>query len=318
MSDEQAVAAPAEAIISNESSEVEGTESDNDSEGTSEIIQEASAKKVEPKKEEKPASNIRTFNIKVNGKNKEVKLDLSNDKDLERYINLAESSTEKFEEAAMTKKQVEKLITELKTNPLAILKHKDLGLDVKKLAAQILEEEMRENELSPEQKKVRDMEARLKDYEEEKKRVEEEKDLSNRELMKSKAVQQFDEEVSQALTNSSLPKSPYVVKRISDALLEVLTLEDDKGNALYPNATVKDILPFVQEQITNELKAMFEVAPDEVVEQLLGNKLTSMRKNRVAKAKAAPPKIQDTGKSAEPKKEESEERIPFNRLFSPF
>jgi hypothetical protein len=127
---------------------------------------------VEPKKEQpKPESNIKTFNIKVNGRNKEVKLDLNNDKDLEKYISLAESSTEKFEEASMTKKQVEKLITTLRDNPLAILKNKDLGIDIKNLAKQILEEEMEENKLSPEQKQIREMEKRLKEFEEERKKL---------------------------------------------------------------------------------------------------------------------------------------------------
>lgn len=320
MSTEAAQSVPAEAIASNEVSEVETPEQEIieevAEEAAPEEIKATPDKKSEAKQEVKP--NIKTFNIKVNGKNKEVKLDLNNDKDLERYINLAESSTEKFEEAAMTKKQVEKLIVELKNNPLSILKHKDLGLDVKKLAAQILEEEMKENELSPEQKKLRDMEQKLKEYEEEKKRIEEEKEMSARELMKSKAVQQFDEEVSQALSGSNLPKSPYVVKRISDALLEVYSLQDDKGNPLYPDASVKDVLPFVQEQITQELKAMFEVAPDEVIEQLLGGKLNTMRKNRVAKAKSVPPKIQDTGKKTEEKKEDDSEKIPFSKMFSPF
>lgn len=325
MSQEQAAPAEAQETINPESQEVESSEEileeeeGADLEASQEQEDEAKPeiKEVKGTKKEE-ASNIKTFKIKANGKTKEIKLDMSKDADIQKYLELAEGSREKFEEAASLRKQVESLVKELKSNPLAILRNKELGLDVKKLATQILEDELKEMEMTPEQKKLAEMERQLKEYEEEKKRISEEKKSAELEKARMQAMQQFDDEVTEALSSSKLPKSPYVVKRISDTLLEVYNMTDEEGNPMYPEATVKDILPYVEEQINNEIKALFEVAPDDVLESMLGKgRLDKMRKNRIAKAKQTAPKIQETGKPVETKKEE-DQKIPMSRFFSPF
>lgn len=324
MSQEQAAPAEAQEAINPESQEVESSEEILSEEGAdleaSQDQQEAKPeiKEVKGSKKEE-ASNIKTFKIKANGKTKEIKLDMSKDADIQKYLELAEGSREKFEEAAGLRKQVEALVKELKSNPLAILKNKELGLDVKKLATQILEEELKDLEMSPEQKKLAEMERQLKEFEEEKKRISEEKKTAELEKARMQAMQQFDDEVTEALSGTKLPKSPYVVKRISDALLEVYNMTDEGGNPLYPDASVKDVLPYVEEQINNEIKALFEVAPDEVLESMLGKgRLDKMRKNRIAKAKQVAPKIEETGIKSETKKDDDGQRIPMSKFFSPF
>lgn len=319
MSQEQAAQAEAQEAINPESQEVESSEEILDQDDANLEASENQEEKAQKDDKKQDASNVKTFKIKANGKVKEIKLDMSKESDIQKYLELAEGSREKFEEAASLRKQVEALVKELKSNPLAILRNKELGLDVKKLATQILEDELREMEMTPEQKKLAEMERQLKEFEEEKKRISEEKKNADLERARLQAMQQFDDEVTEALSSSKLPKSPYVVKRISDTLLEVYNLTDEDGNPMYPDATVKDILPYVEEQINNEIKQLFEVAPDDVLESMLGKpRLEKMRKNRIAKAKQVAPKIVETGASSQPKKEEKEERIPMSRFFSPF
>ena len=92
MSEEQA--APAEVVEETSSeSEMESPEESTEEESTQEEPQEKAPTKVEAKKE--PASTIKTFKIKINGKEKEVKLDMSKDADIQRYLELAEGSREK-------------------------------------------------------------------------------------------------------------------------------------------------------------------------------------------------------------------------------
>lgn len=321
MSQEQAAPAEAQEVISPESQEVESSEEIVENEEGADLEAQPEEVKEEPKKEEKKqeASSIKTFKIKSNGKVKEIKLDMSKDSDIQKYLELAEGSQEKFQEAASLRKQVESLVKELKSNPLAILKNKELGLDVKKLATQILEDELREMEMSPEQKKLAEMERQLKEFEEEKKRISEEKKAAELEKARMQAMQQFDDEVTEALSSSKLPKSPYVVKRISDTLLEVYNMTDEQGNPMYPDASVKDILPYVEEQINNEIKALFEVAPDDVLEAMVGKgRIDKMRKNRIAKAKAVPPKIQETASAPKKDEKSDDEKIPMGKFFSPF
>src|SRR5690606_1378668 len=118
---------------------------------------------------------IKRYELQVNGRKKAIELDLDNEDEVKRYLSKAMAADEKFQEAAMTRKQAEQLVTLLRENPLAVLKHPELGLDVKALATQILNQELDEMQKSPEQKKLEEMERQLKDREELLKKIEEEK-----------------------------------------------------------------------------------------------------------------------------------------------
>jgi len=100
--------------------------------------------------------------------------------------------------------------------------------------------------------------------------------------------------MSKALESSDLPKSPYVVKKMADYMLLGL----NEGIDVSP----EDVLPLVREEIQNDLRDMFAVMPDEVIEKIVGKEVFSrVRKKNVAKAKAAPApvksSIKDTGAS---------------------
>jgi hypothetical protein len=166
------------------------------------------------------------------------------------------------------------------------------------------------------------MEQKLKQYEEEKEKLTEEKRQAELEKSRVSAIKKFDEELTEALSGSKLPKSPYVIKMVSNALLEALEIRNEDGSPMYPDASVKDVLPYVEEQINNEIKSLFEAAPDEVLEAMLGKgRIDKMRRSRIEKAKKnpTPPKIQDTAKKdIEVASKEKDEKIPMSRFFSPF
>lgn len=253
---------------------------------------------VEQKKEEIKAAK-RQIQAKVNGKMKSVEIDPNDDKELTKYIEKALAADEKFSEASNMRKQVEGFIDALRKNPLEILRNKDLGLDLRALAEKVLMEDLEEQQKTPEQK---EQEKLNKELEELKKQLEDEKNAKrNAELekMREQQFKQLDDEITSSLQNSSLPKSPYVVKRIADALIEAVNLG-------YNDIGVKDIMPFVEEQIQLEIQQMFEAMPSEVLEKLVGKQhLTNMRKTRIAQSKSKPAlnAIKDTGKKEEAKKE---------------
>jgi hypothetical protein len=222
------------------------------------------------------------------------------------------ASDEKFQEAAFLRKNVEALMHELKTNPRAILSHPDLGIDIKKLAEEVLNDELKEMEMTPEQKKVAEMEKKLKEYEEDRKKHEDQLREAEIAKLEEQAFQQLDDQVTQALTSSTLPKSPYVVKRITDAMIEAVGLG-------YIDVTAAQVMPYVEEQITNEIQRLFEQSPDEVMEKLINkNRLDSYRKAKVTKSKAkaieTAKQVKDTGsKATSPKKEEP--KLTFDKMF---
>jgi hypothetical protein len=266
---------------------------------------------VEPAKPSK-----KQYNAKVNGKDQTFEL---GDDEITQYISKAMAADAKFEEAALTRKQVEAFIQDLKSNPLNVLKHPELGIDIKALAEQVLLSELEEAEKSPEQKKVEEMERKLREYEDKSKKLEEEKRNSEMARIKSEQFKQFDDDITSALEGSSLPKSPYVVKRITDTLIEALNIVDEKGNQVYPDVTTKDIMPYVEDLMRSEMEQMFQTMPTEMLEKLVGKShLTSLRKGRVAQSKVKTPSLSDIKDTGGPKVEPKQEPKSFEQVFGRF
>ena len=275
--------------------------------------------KEEKKVEEAKKELRKKYNLKVNNKVRELELDLENDAEVQKYLQKALAADEKFQEAANMKKGFAELINQLKTNPLAILAHPEIGVDLKRLAEQVLTQEIEDMQKTPEQKKLEDMEKKLKAYEEEKVRLEEEKRQAEMSKLEEQTYQELDEQISEALAGTELPKSPYVVKRIADAMITAM----DMG---YNDVQVKDIIPFVEQQITSEIQQLFESAPEttseKLMEKFVGKKnLDKYRKSRISKVKAKAPQtansIKETGSNykSEDKKEEVE-TVSVKKLLS--
>ena len=267
--------------------------------------QEQQAQQAEAQKQAEQALR-RKYNLKVNNKVKELELDLGNDAEVQKYLQKALAADEKFQEAAQVKRGFANLIEQIKTNPLAILSHPDIGVDIKALATQVLAQEMEDLEKSPEQKRIEELERKLKEKEEFEKQLEEEKRQAEMARLEEEAVVELDMQISQALDKSELPKSPYVVKRIADTMYNAMRMG-------YMDVTVEQIMPYVEEQITSEFQALFDAAPDQTAKKLMEKFVGKKNLDRVRKANLAKPKpttmksVADTGASA--KKSEKKEEV---------
>jgi hypothetical protein len=291
-------AAPVEAIDA--SAENEELQASEESEEQAEQVEELPKKVIQDLKKK--------YNLKVNNKVKELELDLGNDAEVQKYLQKALAADEKFEEAANIKKGFAQLIEQIKTNPLAILSHPDIGVDIKALATQVLAQEMEDMEKSPEQKRIEELERKLLEREEYDKKAEEEKRQAEMSRMEAEAVEELDSQITQALDKSELPRSPYVVKRIADTMLNAMRMG-------YNDVTVDQIMPFVEEQVVSEIQALFDAAPEQtsrkLMEKFVGKKnLDRYRKSGISKPKPTTlNSVQDTGKSdgKADKKEEIQE-----------
>lgn len=315
MSDNAPAAAPVES-----SAPVETADTSVETTDTELSADEAADEAAAAAKEEIKALK-KKYSLKVNNKVKDVELDLSNDEEVQKYLQKAMASDEKFQEAAQLRKQVEQLVSELKSNPLAILKHPGLGIDIKALAQQVLNEEIEEMKLSPEQKKIKELENALKEKEEKEKKFEEEKSASERARLEQQAAEELDSQITAALGKSNLPKSPYVIRRMADSMIAAM----DMG---YTDVTPEQVLPFVEEQILGEINRLFEEAPedtfDKVMENIIGKKhLDKYRKQKVSKSKpkaatATAKQVADTGASVNKTEKKKEDPISFKKMFGTF
>lgn len=308
--------APAAQAPSASQSEAPQTEANVEQNASSELQSaEAAAAKPDATKAEKKAAEAlrKKYDLKVNGKSKSIELDLNDDNMVQQYLQKAMASDEKFQEAATLRKDVQLLVKTLKENPLAILTHPDVGVDVKQLAQMVINQELEDMQKSPEQKKLEELEKQLKSEQEARQKIEEEKRQAELARREEEQFRQIDTDITDALRSTDLPKVPYVVKRISDTMIAAF----DMG---YKDVTVKDIMPIVEKQLKEEMGQWFDGSSEDALEKLMGKNLDRIRKKRLASKKApSVQQIKDTASAAKPK-EEKKEATPkrFEDLFGKF
>lgn len=246
--------------------------------------------------EEEIEALVEEFKVKVNGKEKVVKLDMKNRDEVAKKIQMAEAAQESMQKAAEYEKQMKELLDTLKSDPKRLLK--EMQMDPNELAANWLEEFVKEQEMSPEEKEKQAMRQELEQLrqkiqkeEQAKKEIEEQKALQE-------AMVNLDNEIAEALKASSkLPKTPYVTKRISEALYWAI----NNGYDVKAN----DVIPMVENEIKQEIQQLMEQLPNEILEELVGKKtLERMRMDRVKKVE----NLKNIQEVAAPKQEVKQDR----------
>jgi hypothetical protein len=244
---------------------------------------------------------IKKFQLKVRGKTVEREVDLSDDEFLKNQLQLAEVSKQSMQDAAELKKAYQKELQRFKEDPWSVIQ--ELGLDPDQLAEMRIQQRIEEMKKSPEQLEKERITQELQQAREEAKRLKEEKEQIEMQKLQEQAAVQIKDEISSAIAaHKTLPNTPYVEKRIADALLWAM-------NNGYEDATAEDVVPLVEQEMRKELAELYDQLPDEMLEQFVGKKtMERMRKKRIAQAKAAPSvnNVKQTAASmqAAPKQEE--------------
>ena len=195
------------------------------------------------------------------------------------------AADEKFEEASTYKKQAEQLVDMLQRDPLSILKHPSLGLDIKKLAEQVLLQDIEEQAKSPEQKRIEEMEKKIKDYEDAKKQREDADKARQLEEATRRNKEELENSMISALQTADLPPEPFFIRRVADAMAAAV-------EAGWENVTVESIMPYVQNKLKEDFGSLINKNSDpDRLEKLLGKGvLDNYRKSKIAKVKkTAPP-----------------------------
>lgn len=266
--------------------------------------------------------SLKKLQLKFNGKQYEEELpfEIPDTEEARQYMSkhlqMSKLSQSKAQEQANLEKEITQWIQYLREDPAAALSDPTIGIDLKKLAASVIEREIEQSKKSPEQVEKEKLELELRKIKEE--REKEKNDYQQKELerYKQQEVERYDMLMTQALDKAQLPKNPYIVKKIADYML--LGIENDM------DVSPEDVIPLVEEEMKSDLKSMFSVMPDEVLESLIGDdNYNRLRKRKLGKAKtsqkevpAQPIKsaIKDVSKSAE-KEEKVEKKATFKDFF---
>lgn len=248
---------------------------------------------------------VETFKIKVNGQEKDVELDWNNKEDIVRRLQMAEAGQSAMQRAAELERNFEKEYQSLLENPWETLK--ELGLDPDELAEKRIQDRIAQLQKTPEQIAQEERDAELEELRAKLRKQEEERETLDFQRLQHEAEVDLDNQITEALSSTSeLPKSPYVVKRIADAML--MAIEHGREDV-----SASDVIPWVQKEINEELQNLFGAMPDKALEQFLGNQtIDRLRQNRLAKMKTQTTKnIRETGKKA-PVEKEKKKNIRLN------
>lgn len=217
--------------------------------------------------------------FKVNGKDVEKEIDLSDESKLQELLQKGFAADERFQEASSMEKQMKQFASLLQSDPIQALIA--AGHDPDKVAEAYMEQRIEQMQKSPEQLQLEKLQKEVEDERKLREDLEQEKVSAEQSRAQEEYSRQLDTEITDALDTSNLPKSPYVVKRIAENLMIALEKDED--------ATVEAILPIVERQINSEIREMFEAMPEDVIEKILGNDVsTKLRKRRLKKIKKTP------------------------------
>lgn len=273
--------APAESASDSIDTNTEGSENQENSGAEGEAAQAAAITNdpKAPKAAKKEAAKIlKKLMLKVDGEEFEEEYDPNDEEYMTRQFQLAKVAQKRMQDFSSLQKEVIEFVQQLKKNPRKALSDPHIGLDVKQLAAQIIEEEIAESKKSPEQIEKEKLQAELQAMKDEREREKQDAQKSEYERLVKQTEESYDMQIDAALQKTDLPKEDYVVKKIADYLYVGLKAGKD--------VTVDDVLPLVREEIINDLKHLINVLPDDELDKFVGKDLLDrMRKKNIAKAK---------------------------------
>jgi hypothetical protein len=261
------------------------------------------AAKVEAKK------TLKKLTLKVDGEeyDEELPFELPDDPKtveyMKRQLQMAKMGQSRAQHAAGLEKDIIEFFNELQSNPKKALSNpvfKD-RLDLKKLAVEIMEEEIENSKKSPEQLEKEKLQAELQAIKEE--RENEKKSAEQREFerLREKYAEDYDIQITQALEGNKIPKSAAAVKKIADYMEIAVNAGKD--------ISVNDLIPIIREELASDFLAHLNSLPDDQLDQYIPKAIQDrLRKKVVAKAKQAASnpalggnKVASVGKAAEKK-----------------
>lgn len=230
------------------------------------------------KKIEEVKKNLKKYKIKVDKEEIEESLDLDNEEEVKKHLQLSKVAQKRMNEKAALEKEVAQFFQLLKDDPEAVLSDKRIGVDVKQFAAKILEDEIKKAQKTPEQLEQEALKKKLKEYESnDEKRQKQEKDREFDELKKHESVK-YEQQVDDALKTANLPKTSYVVDKITNYMLTALK---HNVNDIQP----KDVMDLVKQDMEKDIRSFFEAAPTNVIKAILGdNILGKIAQDNIGKA----------------------------------
>lgn len=213
------------------------------------------------------------FKVKIDDEELEVDQD-----EVVKGYQKAQASTKRFQEASRIKKEAEELREQMLQNPFAALSDKMDKKQLREMTEQWLLEQLNEDQLSPEQRRLRELEAKEKAWQEEREDRERKAAESKLQEDASRAAQEYEKQFVSALEARDLPKSFATIKKMAYHI----------RNAAQNNyeLSVDEAADLVQDEVQNDIRDLVGKLNTEQILKILGKDVADkIRKHDVSKLK---------------------------------
>ena len=259
--------------------------------------QEAVEKTEEQKQEEVQKELIRQLKLKVDGKEEVMDLPFEVDEKqaewLANKIQPTRAAQKRFQEIAAERKRVNTALQRVQTDPADALK--TLGVDPQKFAQQYMEQILKEQDMTEEEKRIAAAERRVAELEAEKQQREAILKKEKEEAEYQAHLKESTAKISKALESSDLPKSAATQRKMA----EYMMMNAQNGLDL----PMSSIVELVKEDYLNDIKEMFGSASGEQLIKIFGEDVASkIRKTDLERLKTAPTAVakpEELNKSSE-------------------
>lgn len=195
----------------------------------------------------------------------------------------AKGADQKFREAAEAKKQVEQFMERFQQDPLSVLKDKRLPINQRELAEKWLTEQLYEEMLTPEQRKLKEYEAKLGEYESKEQAIAREREERETEQRREIKRQEISQMFAKAMESTPLSKDPETAAMAMRDMAMMLRAAKERGIEVGPEELAQHAQAKYQ-------KAMYSLANTLEGEDLIGflgeDVVKKIRKADLARLKA--------------------------------
>lgn len=246
-----------------------------------------------------PTTNPEKFKVKVDGQ--EIEVDIE---ELKQGYSHGKAANDRLREAAEMRKQAKVLEESLEAVKQGDYKSlvKLLGKDeARKVAEELLLDEINYNQLSDEEKAFIERQQELEEREKKLKEFEEQQEQAKRQELQTKALQDIDQEIGEVLKSLGRKPNPKLVAMIAQEMLE--DLEYRQGNVPLESRKLmkaQDAVKGVEKRVTSNIGDYITSLTPEQAREKFPDLAEHFRKAEVAAIKSQG--LKPGQAAAEPKK----------------
>lgn len=254
--------------------------------------------------ETKAETAARLYKVKVDGQEMEVPED-----ELIRGYTHGKAAAKRMEEAAMSRKEAETVLRIFKENPREAFRL--LGSDARQFAEQVINDELQEALLSPQERELRDYKRKVEEYESQSRQAKEQYEREQMEAEIARQSESIQQDIIGTLESAGLPKTERTVGRIVYYMQAAL-------QAGY-NVTPKDVVEQVRNDYKHDLNSLLGGLPEDALEAFLGaDVVRKIAKSTVKQAKVPATVPKSVNQDRKPKEDGKKIMSPkdfFNRSY---